>query len=110
MDSPRLLPLERGPVITLHILGAERVPAGLGLWIGGMMVVTAIYGQWQAVYGLPLVFLWHGIWMLAAARDPQYFEVMWRQWVVYPWPDKLYATPGIFAPWVKLEASVPVHG
>lgn len=110
MDAPRVLPLESGTVRPVLILWAERLPAGLGIWAGMMMIVTAIYGQWEALYGLPLVVLWHGIWVLAAARDPQYCEVLWRQMVTYPWPDRLAAWPGVLAKRVKIEPSVPVRG
>jgi len=110
MDHPRVLPLESGVVRPCLLLGAERLPAGLGLWAGLMMVVTAVYGKFQAIYGLPLVLGWHGIWMLAARRDSQYGEVMWRQWLTYPWPVRLQAAPDVFAPAVKKEASVPVRG
>ncbi len=110
MDSPRVTPLESGVMRPVQICGAERTPAVIGFWAGGMMVILALYGNWAAIKGLPLVFLWHGIWVLAAARDPQYAEVLWRQMVTYPWPAKLQAWPGVLAKRVKIEASVPVRG
>jgi len=110
METPRILPVEPGVIRPVLILGAERLPAGLGFWVGLMMVVTAVYGQFTAVYGLPLCVAWHLLWVLAARRDPQYAGVMWRQWMVYPWPDRLQAAPGVLAKQVKHEASVPVRG
>ena len=49
MDAPRVLPLESGTVRPVLILWAERLPAGVGVWAGMMMIVTAIYGQWEAL-------------------------------------------------------------
>jgi type IV secretory pathway TrbD component len=110
MESPRTIAMESGVIRPVLLLGAERLPAGLGIWAGFMMVMTAVYGQWRALYGLPFVVLWHGIWVLAAARDPQYGEVMWRQWIRYSWPPRLHAQPCVLAKRVKCEPSVPVRG
>lgn len=109
-DGPIVLPLESGVVRPVQVLWAERTPAGWGFVAGWLMIVTALYGEWSALYGLGLCAVWHLYWVFAAKRDPQYGAVMWRNWILFPWPNYLKAWPDIGAPEVKLEASVPVSG
>ena len=109
-NGPILLPVESGVVRPVQILWAERLPAGIGFTAAALMIITALYGEWSALQGLFLVAAWHGFWVQAGRRDPQYGAVMWRAWWESPLPEQLEACPDIGAPRVKREASVPVRG
>ncbi len=109
-DGPRILPIESGVVRIQQLLGAEREPGFFGVGCLAMMGFIALYGQPKALYGIVGWVLWHAIWVLAFRRDPQYWAIMWRKEWQYPLPSKLYPAPGILAPQVPVEASVPVRG
>jgi len=74
------------------------------------MFMTAMYGQWKALYFLIFPIAWHIAWMIVFSRDPQYWAIMMRQCVWYPWPEWVQAWPGLGAKPVKIEASVPFRG
>ena len=109
-DGPILLPIESGVVRPVQVLWAERLPAGVGFTAAALMIITGLYVTWSALHGLFLVSTWHGFWVQAAKRDPQYGAVMWRAWWISPLPEQLEACPDIGAKRVKREASVPVRG
>ena len=109
-DGPIFLPIESGVVRPVQMLWAERLPAGIGFTAAALMIITGLYGEWSALQGLFLVAAWHGFWVQAARRDPQYGAVMWRAWWESPLPELLAACPDIGAKRVKREASVPVRG
>lgn len=109
-DGPRILKLEPGLIRIQQMMGAERAPAYIGAGCGALMIYIALCGSWWALKGIWLWPLWHGIAVLMFRRDPQYWSIMWRREWSFPWPSKLYAAPGICAPAVPFEASVPVRG
>jgi len=106
-DGPIYIPLESGVVRPVPIYGAQRTPWFLGIICLVMMCFLALYGYSKALYGVPLWFPWHGYWVWAFKRDPQYWDILIRWWFVYWWPATLYAAEGVMAPDVKIEASVP---
>ena len=109
-DGQQILPIEPGVVRIQTVLGAERGPGMIGVCCAAMMGFIALYGQWAALYGLPIWFAWHGIAVLMFRRDPQYWMIMWRKEWQYRLPSVLYPAPGVIAPMVPIEASVPVRG
>ena len=109
-DGPRILPIESGVTRIEQFMGAERAPAYIGFACLAMMVFLALYGQWNALKGVWVWALWHGICVLMYRRDPQYWAILWDKEWKYPWPVKLYAAPGVCAPAVPIEASCPVRG
>ena len=110
MDAPRTIPIEQGVVRPVLILGAERIPVSVGILAWFVMGYIAMVWNPRVLYVLPLLLLWHGVWVLAAVRDPQYSEILWRTHVTYRWPELLHAAPGVLAKRVKVEPSVPIRG
>src|SRR5678815_898178 len=109
-EGPIVLPLESGVVRHIKLAGAQRTPASIGIAIGVLMFITFMYGQPKAIYLLLIVVGWHGFWMWAYHRDPQYWEVLWRQWIEYRLPAWVDAWPSVWAPEVKIEPTVPYRG
>lgn len=109
-DGVNILPIESGVVRIQTVLGAERMPGMIGVGALAMMGFSALSGQWNTLYGVIIWAIWHGIAVLMYRRDPQYWAIMWRKEWQYRLPSVLYPAPGVIAPRVPVEASVPVRG
>lgn len=109
-DGPRILPLESGVMRIQQMLGCEWIVGMIGVSYAAMLGIIALYGQWAALYGLPLWGIWHGIGVLMYRRDPQYWLILWRKEWGYPLPSYLAPAPGVCAPEMPVEPSVPVRG
>ena len=108
-EGPRLHPIEPGVVRFRSLMGAAWAPAMWGVTCLVIMIASALYGQWKSLYGIPIWALWHGICVLMFRRDPQYWELMWESEWSYRWPEYLAPAPGVRAPVVVVQASVPVR-
>ena len=112
MDEERLwvLPLESGVTRLQQVLHVERMPGMIGGGSIFMMLFVALYGQWKALYGIPVGVLWIIIWRVLYQYDPQYFEILiqkeWRD----PWPPRLYPAESVLAEEVRAPASSPYRG
>ena len=105
--GPIPLKLVPGVIRPVRLMWAERKPIAWGMLAGWLMVMLALYSDNSYLYGLIPVAGWMLYWVRAARIDPQYFEIMWRNWFVFPYPDSLSAWPAVNARPVKVEASVP---
>lgn len=108
-DGPIVLKLNSGVMRPVQICFAERTPAAWGMFAAWIVIMLALYKDRSALWGLILVAAWHGFWVLAARRDPQYYDVMMRS-LRFRWPAYLAAWPALGAAEVKVEASVPGFG
>lgn len=107
VDAPRYHPIETGVVRFRTVRGAGWGPAMIGITCLVIMLASALYGQWKSLYGIPLWAAWHGICVLMFRRDPQYWELVWENEWHHRWPPYLAPAPGVSAPAVALQASVP---
>jgi hypothetical protein len=108
MDVPRKIPIEPGVVRPVHIAGAERIPGAFSVVMAVWIPYTALStGNYEILWLLLLVALWHWMCRLAAQRDPQYLEILFRELWSYPWPEYLAGAEGIYAKEVRQEPAVP---
>jgi hypothetical protein len=108
-DGPHYYPIETGVVRFRKIRGAAWGPGMIGITCLVIMIASALYGQWKSLYGIPFWVAWHAICVLMYRRDPQWWELAWENEWHHPWPTYLAPAPGVSAPAVVLQASVPVR-
>lgn len=106
-NGPIPLRMVPGVIRPVRLMWAERKPIAYGMIGGWLFVMLALYSDDAYLYGLIPVAAWIGYWIWAGKVDPQYFEILWRQWFHYTIPQYLTAWPGVNAPRVKVEPSVP---